>query len=884
MQPSPPYSDPPRWVLRLLRWYCDDRFLEEIEGDLHELFDEQVEQYGLKSARWRFVGSMIPYFRPYFFSKKSLSIHALPTVGMFQNYIKMAWRHATRRSGYTAINLLGLAIGMAACFLILEYVDHERNYDRFHVRSENLYRVVQDRYNNDQLSTQWAAGAAAIGKALKDNYDEVVNISKMYEISGTMTYKDRSFREERMYFASDAFFEVFSFPVLRGNPEDVLTGPYKAVISERTARKYFGEEDPVGKTIRRNNTRDFTVTGVFTDVPENSHVHFDILLSYATWSEWTDGEADTEWNWDGFYTYIQLREDTDPVAFEAKIPELIKTQIENPGESNAAVVYRLQNIRDIHLDSDLMREFEPNGDRRYVYLLSIIAFFILGIAWINYINLATAKSMERAREVGMRKVLGSHRLHLIQQFLIESFLTNLIAALLALGLVAVSLSAFNEMAGMNITLSLIYQGKFWMRFALVLFAGSLLSGLYPAFVLASFQPVKVLKGKLNQRLEGIWLRRGLVLLQFGISALLIASTLTVYKQLNFMQNQDLGVDIGQTMIIKSPFIADSTYLERLNGFKAELLQEPGIQSVTASTAVPGRKAGWNAGGIRRVSAPASETNQYRVIGVDDAFMDAYGLEVLEGRKFSKEFSTEGGKVIFNESAVALMGFANTAEALQEDIYFWGDTFEIVGVIADFHQQSLKEAYDPMILRYIPDNRNYYSLKITAQDGERFATTLQHTEATWSRFFPADPIDYFFLDEHFDQQYKTDKQFGQVFSLFTLMALFVAALGMLGLSAFAISQRAKEISIRKVLGASMSTLFYLLTKEFILLVLVSTCLFLPLGWLAMQEWLSGYAFRIELGLWFLLTPLLTVIFISLLSISYQTMRAVYANPIEAMRHE
>lgn len=885
MTKPPSYPEPPRWAMRFLRWYCDPRFLEEVEGDLCEIFDEQVEQYGIKRANRRFIGTLLPYLRPYFWSKRSSSPNDLPTIGMFKNYFTIAWRHFTRRTGYTAINLFGLAIGMAACFLILEYVDFEQSYDRFHSRSENIYRVAQDRYNHGVVTTQWAAGAAAIGGALDEHFDEVKNVVKLYEISGNMTFKEHSFREEKMYFASESFFQVFSFPLIRGNADEVLKEPYKAVISETAARKYFGDEDPIGKTLRRNNANDFIVTGVFEDVPNNSHVKFDILLSYATWSEWTEGGADTEWYWDGFYTYVQLQDGTDPEVFEAKIPEMIKPYTEEEfAESSAGVSYSLQNVGDIHLDSDLMMEFEANGDRRYVYLLTIIAFFILGIAWINYINLSTAKSMERAREVGMRKVLGSHRMHLVQQFLIEAFLTNTLASVIAIGMLIFALPVFNEITGMELELNLLFQAKFWGRFFLVLIAGSLLSGLYPAFVLASFQPIKVLKGKLNQRLEGIWLRRGLVLLQFGVSALLIASTLTVYKQLSFMQDQELGVNIEQTMIIKSPFIADSTYQERLNAFKTELMREPGMRSVTASTAVPGRKAGWNAGGIRKLSDPETETNQYRVIGVDDAFIDAYELDILEGRKFSKDFSTETGNVIFNESAVTLMGFDDAESVLGTDIYFWGDTFKIVGIIADYHQQSLKEAYDPMILRYIPDNRNFYSLKIKAQSGEQFAQSLEHANTTWSQFFPASPMDYFFLDEHFGQQYQTDQQFGQVFGIFTLLALFVAALGLLGLSAFAITQRAREISIRKVLGASIGNLFYLLTKEFVILALIAAVIFLPLSWIGMNAWLTGYAFHIDLGMWFLLIPLATVILISLLSISYQTFRAVYANPIDAIRHE
>lgn len=805
---------------------------------------------------------------------------------MLRNYLTSAWRNFSRHKAFSAINLFGLTMGITACLLIVQYVYHERSYDQFHENKNDVYRVAQDRYNKGELTTQWAAGCAAVGHALKESFPEVMAASTVRAISGTMSYGDIHFREENMYMVMPDFFKMFSLNILQGDPVEKFDEPFQAMISASTAKKYFGDENPIGKTIHLNERNDFSIMGVFEDLPENTHMKFDWLFSYQTYVNWVGDQVLTAWQWDGFYTYIQLQEGTDQVAFEQKIPALVEERAgEALREYDAGMEFYLQPITDIHLTSDLMMEMEANGNGQYVKFLAIIAIFILIIAWVNYINLSTAKSTERAREVGIRKVMGSFRSQLMRQFLFESLVTNLFAAAVAIGLTYLFLPFFNSLTGQALTMSLYNSPIFWLIFLGTILLGSMLSGLYPAFVLASFQPATVLKGSYASSGQGIILRKLLVGFQFAISLLLIAGTLTVYQQLSFMRNQDLGVDIDQTLVLKAPNISDSTYTEKLSALKTELARPASIKYVTASTSVPGRKAQWNAGGVRRLGEPPSAGNQYRIIGVDYDFIEAYGLEILAGRSFDESFGTDEGSVVFNESATKLMGFQTIEEALDEYIYFWGDTFKIAGVLSDYHHQSLKVAPDPLIFRLIPTSRSFYSVKIQTGDTDANLTqTMAHIEQTWKRFFAGSPMEYFFLDTYFDEQYKNDRHFGKAFAGFALLALIVACLGLFGLSAYSAIQRTKEVGIRKVLGASVMQVVGLLIQEILVLIVLAAIIALPIAWLGLNTWLMDYAYRISLGWVLFVLPVLSLLFIAILTVSYQTLKTARINPVKALRHE
>jgi len=801
---------------------------------------------------------------------------------MLKNYLKTAIRSLTKNRAFSIINILGLAIGMAACLFILQYVTYELSYDNFHANKDNLYRLQLDRYDRGELSTQWAAGCAGIGPALKENFPEVKEFVKMHSSNTVLSYKDLSFRENRVHYVTEAFFNVFSYKLLKGVDSLVLKEPYKMVISESTAKKYFKEEDPVGKTMTLNGGVDFEVTGVFEDVPENTHMKFDILYSFETYVALTNETARTAWQWDGFHTYILLEPGTDPLDFEAKLPAFVEEQEgEELQQFNAGMEFHLQPIEDIHLYSNFMFEFETNGDGKTVYALLIIAFFILIIAWVNYINLSTAKSLDRAREIGVRKVLGSYKTQLISQFLIESLVLNLLAALLAVLLIVILVPQFNALTGQNISFALLFNYQFWISLIIIFSIGAVLSGIYPAFIMSSFKPVSVLKGKQSSSIGGNLLRRVLVVFQFIASVTLIVGTITVYKQITYMRNQDLGVSIDQTLVIRGPNVVDSTYSSMFNTFKTELLRNSAIGNITASTAVPGAQPGWNAGGIRLVHEDASKSKQYKILGFDYDFVEAYGLEILAGRNFSEEFSNDQATVLFNQSAVAYMGFDDLEEALDKDINFWGDTFKIVGVLKDYHQESLKSNFEPLIFRLIPNAQNYYSVKIVTND---IRNTIGSIETEFKALFPGNPFDYFFLDDHFNQQYKADIQFGKVFGTFAGLAIFIACLGLFGLSAFTAIQRTKEIGIRKVMGASVQNILSLLTKDFSKLVLIAIVISSPISWYIMNNWLQSFAYKIELSWWIFLVSGLVVIMIALLTVSIHTLKAAASNPVKSLRYE
>ena len=800
---------------------------------------------------------------------------------MFQNYLTSLWRYISRNKVFTFINVAGLAIGMLACILIGQFVLHELSYDNFLDKKDRIFRLQQDRYDKGELSTRWASGAAGVGPDLKANFPEVKNYVRLHGSGSTLSTGDTFFKEDNLYFASEDFFKVFSIKLIEGVDSVVLKDPFKMVVSQSLGRKYFGNENPVGKTLKANGRTEYEISGVFEDLPINTHMKIDVIGSFASLQKlWNDPV--TSWNWDGFMTYILLDEKTDPKVFESKIPALVqKINGEEQKQFNSDMVFHLQPVADIHLDSDFIMEFKPNGGRQSVNFLSIVAILIMIIAWINYINLSTAKSIERAREVGVRKVMGGFRSQLIQQFLTESLFLNVMAVVLAIIFAAMLTPWFSELTGRDLGYQLFQQLVFWFVLAGLILSGALMSGLYPAFVLSSFRPVEVLKGKFKNSNQGVWLRKGMVVTQFIASITLMVGTFTVYRQISFMRNQKLGISIEQTVVMKSPSVTDSTYTQKFQVFKQKISQYAEVVSVSASSSVPGSQPEWNAGGIRRLSQREDEQNQYRIIMTDGSFIKGFGLEMITGRAFSDEVVNERKNVLLNESASRLMGFKKPEDAINDQIYFWGDTFKIVGVMKDYHQESLKKAFDALIFRYDEAPDGYYSVKFnTSQVKESMATF----ETVWKEIFPGNPFHYFFLDDHYNKQYQADQQFGNIFSIFSGLAIFIACLGLFGLSSLTALQRTKEIGIRKVLGASLFGLLRLISKDYIVLIGVSIVLSVPLAAWIMNSWLQDFATRIPLSWWIFALPSLAVIVIALVTVSVHTLKAAMTDPVKSLRYE
>jgi putative ABC transport system permease protein len=805
---------------------------------------------------------------------------------MIKNYFKIAWRNITRQKGYSGINIIGLAIGIAACLLILQYVSFELSYENFHANKDRIYRLQLDRFDNGKLSTQWAAGAYAAGNSFKDAIPEIEDYVKLAPRDPVIAeVNNQPLKINKVFYATNSFFSIFTYPLVMGDKKTALIEPFTAAISETIAKLLYGTTDALGKRLTLNRRRNYTITAVFKDVPVNTQLKPDILLSYPTFVKLVapDNNPETAWQWDGCLTYLLLRKGVDPKVVEKKfVPIVEKFTAAEMKRFNAGANYYLEPLTDIHLHSHYIGEPAPNGDGKTTYLLLGIAFFIVVIAWVNYINLATARAINRAKEVGIRKTVGSQRKQLILQFLSESALLNFFALVLALAIVIIAIPGFNKLSGQNLSFSLFSTKGFWLGLIALFFIGVFFSGLYPAFVLSGFKPIEVLKGKLIATTKGTLLRKGLVVFQFTASLFLLIGTLAVYRQIQYMRKQSLGINIDQTLVVKPPAVlTDSTYVQNMSAFKEALNQQTGIKGVTISTSIPGEPVGFNAGGIKLVGTDESTQKQYRVIQMDHGYLKQYGIKLIAGRYFSKDFSTDDSAVIFNKKGFEQLGLNKPEDAVGKRIDFWGRRYTIVGVTENFHQQSLHEAFEPLIFQLDPDVRGYLSVKTPASKASQ---TIALVKSNWDKFFSGNTFEYFFLDDHFDQQYKADQRFGQVFGLFTLLAILVACLGLFGLASFTTIQRTKEIGIRKVLGASVLGILKLLYQEFAMLLLIAFVIAVPIAWLTVGNWLQSYAFRINMHWSYFLIPFITIMIIALLTVSFQSIKAAIANPVKSLRTE
>ncbi|HEY4323958.1 MAG TPA: ABC transporter permease, partial [Mucilaginibacter sp.] len=745
---------------------------------------------------------------------------------MIKNYFLIAFRNLTKNKAFSFINIVGLAIGMAAGLLIIQYVTFELSYDNFHEKKDRIFRVNQDRFNNGKLSTQWAGGSFAPGNNFKSNFAEVEDFVKVVDGGSILAvYKDQRLTMQKTYFAGKSFFNIFSYPLISGDPKTALQEVNTAVITETNAKKLFGTVNAVGKTFKYDLNL-LKVTGVMKDYPANTHFKSDLLISYATLMKFVGpkNDLDNAWQNDGCLTYLLLKPGVNSKVLEAKFVPYVNKIFAQYKKSGDGAKYYLMPVEDIHLKSHLMLEAEPNGDGKSVYLLAAIAIFVIIIAWINYINLATAKGINRAKEVGVRKTLGSAKGQLLSQFMLEAMLLNGLAVVVAIAMIIVFLPIFSAISGQQITLTLLTQPVFWIAVICLFLFGSFFSGFYPALVLSNFKPAEVMKGKLSASPKGIVLRKVMVVFQFAASIFLLIGSLTVYRQVSFMEKQKLGINIDQTLVIKQPLAHVDSFYRSMSSFKNESLRDPSVKSVTVSTSIPGEPVGWNAGGIKLVGTDQSQGKQYRIIGGDYDYLKAYNAKLITGRLFSKDFSTDPHAVVFNKKATEQMGFDKPERAIGKQIDFWGQVYTIVGVVENYHQQSLHDAYDALIFRCIPDVRGNVSVKISTANLPQTIATLKNN---WRAFFPGDQFDYFFLDQHFNEQYHADKQFGQVFATFTGIGILVACLGLFGLVSYTIVQRTKEIGIRKVLGASVNNILQLLYRDFALLIVIAFFVSVPL---------------------------------------------------------
>jgi putative ABC transport system permease protein len=794
---------------------------------------------------------------------------------MIRNYIQITLRTARRNKLYTAINLFGLVLSLACSMLILIYLRYETCYDKYHDNAGSLFRVVQQSPGNYYMDTDmyvWTQGPFA--GMLKESFPEVIRAARVegdgWQIS--LSHEDKSFNENRFYFTDPDMLSMFSFPLIKGDPATALNEPFSLLVTQSAAERYFGGEDPYGKIVNYNNSHDFRITGVLEDVPSNSHFHFDFLASFSSLDQIVGGRSLQSWQGSNHATYIQTTPGADASSLEARIPEQVRNF--HPKFSNR---YILQPLAGIHLGGNIPGELAQNSHIKYIYIFGAVALFILVIGCFNAINLSTARAAVRAREVGVRKVVGAGRKDLIRQFLGESVVLALVAFALSLAAVHALVGWFGGLMGRDLTYNLFRNADLSLGFfGLALLVG-ISSGLYPAFLLSSFHPVKVLRGKPGGgTLKGSAFRRAFVVAQFVISTALIISSVVVFRQMEYIRTKDWGFDKEQVLIQR--INRDNTYfLEHVGAFKAELLRHPGIANVSTSSFLPSD--------IRSGDMPTWEGKTtekgvlFHNLRADSRFLDLYDIELLEGRMFRDDFPTDRESAyIVNETAVRVMGMD---DPIGKEFGYNYRRGQIIGVVKDFHFVPLHLKIRPLAIHLAPGRIRYLSIKVRPKD---FRETLSFIRASWKNFSPGFPFEVAFVDQEVNNKYLAEQQMSRTFTTFTFMAIFLACIGLFGLVSFLVERRTKEIGIRKVIGAPVSRILVLVTKDFVLWVLLANLIAWPAAYLAMHTWLQGFAYRIELGVGtFLLGTLLTLT-IALLTMSYQSIRAASSDPVRALRYE
>lgn len=806
---------------------------------------------------------------------------------MFRNYLKIALRNLWKNKGYSAINIFGLAVGIATCLLMLIFVIDELSYDRFHKKADRIYRVDSDiMFGGNHMVM--AVGPDPMGPTLKRDFPQVEQYTRFRNYGGLQVRKGTENVEERnVIYADSTLFDVFDLQ-LNGNPKTALAEPNAVVITEKLAKKYFNTADAVGKTLVINNSENFKVTGVIKNMPHQSHFSFDIYVSLSRAEE----SRQNSWLSNNFTTYVVLQKGTDPKKFEAQLntfvdkyvgpqaQEIMNIDPKSFKESGNWVRYNLMPLTRIHLYSGKEAELRANGNIQYVYIFSAIAVFILLIACVNFMNLSTARSSKRAKEVGVRKVLGSNRQNLVTQFLSESLLLATISLMIAMALAWLLLPFFNQLSGKQLSLN--FFERPWLLPLLLLMAiiVGLLAGSYPAFYLSSFKPILVLKGKLTAGFKSGWLRSALVVFQFAISIFLIVGTVVIQGQLNYIRNKELGYNREQVLILENAYSLGNG----VKTFRQELLNLPGVQNASISGFLP-------TGGNRTDSPlfPNASMDQKHAVSmqnwwIDEAYIPTMDMKMAKGRNFSPQLPTDSSGVIINEAAAKLLGFT---DPLNKPLYHISDLekkvvrqYQIIGVVKDFNFNSLRQTVSPLVF-FLGDDRGSITVRIKT---DNIKNLLGQIEEKWKAVVPSQPFNYTFMDDAFNNLYAAEQRVGIISLSFSVLAIFIACLGLFGLVTFAAEQRTKEIGIRKVLGATVANIVQLLSKDFMKLVLISAVVAFPLAWWVMHQWLQDFAYRIDIGWWVFAIAGLVAALIALATVSFQAVRAALTNPVKNLRSD
>ncbi len=886
---------PPSLYTKLLKWFCRESLYDELQGDLEEVFYSNLEAIGYAHAAKVYRREVIQLFRPSVIKKTQIK---MPANNLLPHYLKTTFRNLVSNKVSTAISLFGLTVGIATSAFIFQFNQYEESYDAFHKKAVNIYRIQNNIVSSTsgEVLSERAATFYGAGQTIVEEINEVVKSTTVWDADGIFTYDNNPIKEEKILYTDASFFEIFDFPLTTGNAAD-LGSPGSLFISESMATKMFNDQNPMGKIIRYDGLRTNTsftleVKGVFKDLPPNSSFEAEAIVPLAQLhnhhvqnSPFGIPFEQYVWRWNEFYTYLEIDPKAKKSAVEEKVNQYYHKYRATYDEANGrhqSIV--LQNLPDIHLRPGLFAELSPTSDRDMIRFFYLIAVLILLIAWINYINMSTAVAVKRAREVGVRKVLGAVRKQLVVQFLLESLVVNVIATILA-AILIIAVAPFSvTFLDKDIFHLLPQMSSFWILVSASLLIGSLLAGFYPAIILSSFRPAQVLKTSLKYTPQGILLRKGLVIFQFTIASFLLSGAIAVQSQLKFMLEQDPGFNMDRTLVIETPpgVFRDSTYQSRIRSFLNFVDSQNGVEITSTSSLVPGRLNRWS-GAASLSSNPDQESVYMSRMSMGPNFVDVYGLDVIAGRNFRQKNGYDAsGKALVNTTAAKNLGFDEPEQILGETLRLMPSIrLEVIGVVADYIQNDMHSAIAPMLIQLDSTESGYFvSVKFNG-DPKSLLTEL---DTEYSRLFPRNPFVYQFLDQSYQSQYEADQKFQQIFNFFTSIAILIACLGLFGLSMFMVVQKRKEVSIRKVLGASQLGLVSRLLKEYWQLIGLAMIVSIPVSCLMVNEWLDSFAYRTEISLATFLIPMILLSVIVLLTVSQSTILLINASPIKNLRND
>jgi putative ABC transport system permease protein len=798
---------------------------------------------------------------------------------MIQNYFKVAWRNLWKNKTFTALNLGALTISLAACFIIYFWISYELSYDRLGTNAGRVFRVALLVDAENQPTKQFASTAPPLMPALLKDFPEIEKAVRINHAEPVIGYRDQHFFANNFFYADAAFFEVFGYPLLKGDPHTVFTNTNAAVITESMAKKLFGNKEPIGQVITINDTIPLTISGVAKDLPANNHFNFDILASMKLLEQQFGSRLMGGWWFDSFYTYLLLKNLRDATALNTKIANIMdKYNGKQNKEMGLKGTHFLQPLKSIHLHSDLVGELNPNGSIKSLRILGWIVSFLLLVACINYVNLTTATSFKRSKEIGLKKVVGASFAQLMTQFLTEAVLISFISIILAVVLAVALLPLFNKLAGTQISIAAQFSPQFITGLILFSILLGIAAGFFPSFYLSRIKPLITIRKTFLKPRTTFSLRKVLVVFQFSVSVALIIATIVAWQQLYYMQTKDLGFNKEQVLNI--PLHNRTERLAR-ELIKKEFTTVAGITDVSASQKTPGNAL--DNAMVRPEGVPKEHTQTMATLITDFNFIKTYELKMAAGRAFSIEYGSDSADFIINEAAVKEFGWGKPENAIGKGFVWGGKEGKIIGVVKDFNFNSLQQKVQPMVMHIQPEQFSFNSISVRIPP-QNIKTTMQSLEAAWKRVLPNHPFEYSFVDEEFDKQYKSERQLTNLSVIFSILIIFISCLGLFGLTMVAVSQRTKEIGVRKVLGASVSGVAALLSKDFVKLVLIAIVIASPIAWWLMNMWLNDFAFRINIQWWVFALAGLLAVFIALITVSFQAIKAAIANPVKSLRTE